>query len=158
MRRIAPIIIVVAIAAGFLYWWFSPVQIIKRQTENFLEIITLQASASPARRQLGGYSLNAILGEQVILENSTIPEANGTFDRAELESAYAWLCQQARHTRFDLTRFRSVAVEAKQATVSFTLSALVELPTYRPADGTYEVVFDWQKADDGWRLTAARWK
>jgi hypothetical protein len=157
MRRLFPAIFLLALAGAFLYWWFSPVQVIKRRTESFLKVLTLQASESPTSRQLGAYSLNALLAEQVALESTTINEANGTFERPELESAYAWLCQQARQTHFDLVKFESVAVTGKLAKVTFTLNALVELPTYRPADGIYQVVFDWQETDDGWRLTTAKW-
>jgi hypothetical protein len=37
------------------------------------------------------------------------------------------------------------------------LSGLVELPHYRPADGLYDVSFDWKNGDDGWRLARAVW-
>jgi len=157
MKRIFPAILLLALAGAFLYWWFSPVQVVKRRTGSFLKILTLQASESPASRQLGAYSLNALLAEQVALESTTINEANGTFERPELESAYAWLCQQARQTRFDIVKFESVAVTGKRAKVTFTLDALVELPTHRPADGIYQVVFDWQETNDGWRLATAKW-
>jgi hypothetical protein len=42
--------------------------------------------------------------------------------------------------------------------VKLSLTGLVELPTYRPADGTYDVTFDWQKEEDGWRLSRAVWQ
>jgi ketosteroid isomerase-like protein len=35
---------------------------------------------------------------------------------------------------------------------------LVELPTYRPADGEYDATFDWEKGEDGWRLARASWR
>jgi hypothetical protein len=157
MRRLLPVILTVIIAGGCLYWWFSPEQVVKRRTESFLKILTLEATESPTSRQMGAYSLNALLAGQVALENPTINEANGSFERPDLESAYAWLCQQAKQTRFELVNFESVTISGKAAKVTFTLNALVELPTYRPADGVYQVVFDWQEAEDGWRLTSAKW-
>jgi hypothetical protein len=157
MKRLIPVVFFIILAGAFLYWWFSPAQVIKRRTESFLKVLTLQASESPTSRQMGAYSLNALLAEQVALENPTINEANGSFERPDLESAYTWLCQQAKQTRFELVNFESVSVTGKTARATFTLNALVELPTYRPADGIYQVVFDWQEAEDGWRLTSAKW-
>lgn len=157
MKRIIPALLLLALAGAFLFWWFSPEQVVKRRTESFLKVMTLEGSESPTSRQLGTYSLNALLAEQVSLESSTIHEANGTFERPELESAYSWLCQQAKKTHFDLVKFDSINVAGTRAKVAFTLDALVELPNYRPADGNYQVVFDWEKAEDGWRLSAAKW-
>lgn len=157
MKRLVPASILLGLAAGFLVFWFTPAQVVKRRTESFLKVITLDASENPTRRQLGAYSLNALLAEQVELESTTIHEANGSFARSQLESAYAWLCQQARQTRFHLVKFQSVTVTGNRAEVSFTVDALVELPNYRPADGSYQAVFHWHETHDGWRLAKARW-
>jgi hypothetical protein len=50
-----------------------------------------------------------------------------------------------------------VDIAANSANVSFSLNAVVELPAYRPADGPYEVLFRWQRDDDGWKLASAKW-
>jgi hypothetical protein len=157
MKRLGLPIFIAALLGAFLFWWFSPVQIIKRKTKNLLETLTLQASTGTATRQLGVYSLNALLADEVTLESTAIREANGSFERSEMESAYSWLCQQAKHTQFDLISFHSVTVSNQSAEVAFSLQAVVELPAYRPADGPYEVIFRWQHDDDGWKLASATW-
>jgi ketosteroid isomerase-like protein len=123
-----------------------------------LATLTLDSDTGKAGRQMAAYSLNALLASQVELENPEIQEANGSFERAELESAFSWLCNQARQTRFEAGKFHSVSVSGDAAKVKLSLTGLVELPTYRPADGTYEVTFDWQKEEDGWRLSRAVWQ
>jgi hypothetical protein len=157
MKRIGLPIFVLALLGAFLFWWFSPVQVVKRRTETLLETLTLQASTGVPSRQMGVYSLNSLLATEVELESDSIREANGSFERPEMESAYSWLCQQAKQTRFDLEKFHSVEIDGDQANVRFSLIALVELPSYRPADGEYEVSFRWQREDDGWKLAAAKW-
>lgn len=157
MKRIGLPIFVFALLGAFLFWWFSPVQVIKRKTKTLLETLTLQASTGTASRQLGVYALNALLADEVELKSTSIREANGTFERSEMESAYSWLCGQAKHTQFDLISFHSVDIDDKTANVNFTLNAVVELPTYRPADGDYDVQFRWQREDDGWKLASAIW-
>ena len=106
---------------------------------------------------MGVYSLNALLTPEVELETPTIPEANGTFERAEMESSYSWLCEQAKQTRFELVKFHSVKIDGDRADVAFSLDALVELPSIRPADGRYEVTFRWLRGDNGWLLSKAKW-
>lgn len=157
MKRIALPVFAAAILAAFLFWWFSPVQVVKRRTHTLLETLTMEAVTGKAARQTGVYSLNALLASEVELVTPTIPEANGTFERQEMESAYSWLAEQAKMTRFDLVKLHSVKAQADQADVTFSLDAVVELPNSRPADGRYEVVFRWIRENDQWRLSRAEW-
>ncbi|RYD32604.1 MAG: hypothetical protein EOP85_21575 [Verrucomicrobiaceae bacterium] len=158
MKRPAILLLAAAILVASGVWWFSPEQVLKRKTKSLLSTLTMESGVGAVSRQAGAYSLNAILAEEVELENPTISEANGTFQRNELESAYSWLSNQAKQTRFELLYFRSVKIEDKEATVELTLQGLVELPNYRPADGSYDAVFEWRQEEDGWRLHRAAWK
>lgn len=157
MKRIALPVFVIALLAAFLFWWFSPVQVVKRRTQTLLETLTMESVTGTAARQTGVYSLNALLASDVELVTPTIPEANGTFERQEMESAYSWLAEQARMTRFDLVKLHSVKTAGDHADIAFSLDALVELPNSRPADGRYEVVFRWVRENDQWRLARAEW-
>lgn len=158
MKRPAIFTVILAVLVGLGVWWFSPVQVLKRRTQALLATLTLDSGTGKGGRQMAAYSLNALLASQVDLENPQIPEANGSFERAELESAFSWLCNQAKQTRFEAGKFHSVSVNGDVAKVKLSLTGLVELPTYRPADGTYNVTFDWQKEEDGWRLSRAVWQ
>ena len=157
MKRFAIPAAALLVLAGFLLWWFSPVQILKRRTLSLLETLTMDAGTGKSTRQLGVYSLNALLAPEVELSTPTIDQANGSFERSELESAFSWLCQQAKQTRFELDEFRSVKISGDRGEVVFSLEALVELPAYRPADGRFQVTFHWQREQETWRLTAADW-
>ena len=145
MKRLAIPLAVAGLLAVFGVWWFSPTQVLKRRTKSLLTTLTLDGGSGKVGRQMAVYSLNALLAAQVGLDNPTIKEANGTFERAELESAFSWLCEQAKQTRFKLGKFQSVTVTGDTSQVTLTLSGLVELPTYRPADGNFDVTFDWRK-------------
>jgi hypothetical protein len=158
MKRLVIFAVGMVAAVAFGIWWFSPVQVLKRRTESLLTTLTLDSGTGKAGRQMVAYSLNSLLASQVELENPEIEDANGSFERAELESAFSWLCNQARQTRFEAGKFHSVNVNGDAAKVKLSLTGLVELPTYRPADGTYDVTFDWQKEEDGWRLRRAVWR
>ncbi len=141
----------------FGLWWYSPTQVIKRRTANLLSTLTLDKGEGKTTRHLGAYSLNGLLADTVELETPTINEANGSFEREELESAFSWLCDQAKRTNFEMKEFREIKFAGDKATVKLVLTGLVELPTYRPADGNYQVTFGWVKGKDGWRLERAVW-
>lgn len=141
----------------FAVWWLSPVQVVKRRTTALLETMTLAAGDGKMGRHASGYSLDRLLAAKVTLETPTIGEANGTFERSELSSAFSWLCDVAKQTRFDVESFDSVNINGASADVNLTLVGLVELPTYRPADGTFDVKMHWIETDDGWRLDKAVW-
>ena len=158
MKRYAIAGLLVAAMAGFAFWWFSATQVLKRRTELLLSVLTLDAGSASTSRQMGGYSLNALLASQVELENPTLKEAEGSFERSELESAYSWLCSQAKQSHFRSEDLKSVTVTGDKAQVVLTLEAVVELPNYRPVDGRYDATLDWVKEEDGWRLVRASWK
>ncbi|MGL5016533.1 MAG: hypothetical protein ACRDBP_00245 [Luteolibacter sp.] len=158
MKRFVIPLVVVGLLAGFGIWWFSPSQVVKRRTESLLETLTLDGGSGKVGRQMAVYSLNALLAPRIELENPTITEASGSFERPELESAFSWLCGQAKQTSFKAEKFRSIRVTGNKATVEMTLTGLVELPTYRPADGRFDAIFDWEKEEDGWRLARASWR
>jgi hypothetical protein len=157
MKRFGLPIVILAVLGAFLFWWFSPVQVVKRRTHTLLETLTMESVSGKASRQTGVYSLNALLAGEVELVTPTIPEANGTFDRSEMESAYSWLAGQAKQTRFELLEIHSITIDGNQADVSFSLEALVELPSSRPADGRYVVTFRWVNDENSWRLARAEW-
>jgi hypothetical protein len=143
--------------AGFLFWWYSPEQVLKRRTGAMLEALTLDPGAGRSARQMQVYALNTLLAPEVTLENPDIDEANGSFERPDIESAFSTLCQLAKQTRFELLDLDSVTANGDSGKVSCTLKALVELPAYRPADGIYQAEFQWRHGDDGWRLESAKW-
>lgn len=157
MKRILLPLSVLLLLGVFALWWYSPVQVLKRRTGKLLETLTLESGTGKGGRQLAGYSLNSLLASEVELDAPSIPEANGTFPRSEMESAFSWLCQQAKETRFDLEQLHSVRMDDDHAVVELTLDALVELPRHRPVDGKYDVAFQWQLEEDSWRLTRAEW-
>lgn len=157
MRKLGLTLVVFALLGSFAYWWLLPVQVLKRRTEKILHALTLASDSGRANRQTGVYALNAVLSSTVQLDAPTLSEANGTFDRSEVESAFSWLCQKALQTHFVVEKFHSVTIDGDQADVTFAIDALVELPTSRPIDGRYEVTFRWQFEHEAWHLTRANW-
>lgn len=158
MKRFVIPLVIVGLLAAFGVWWFSPTQVVKRRTQSLLATLTLDAGNGKVGRQMAVYSLNALLAPRVELENPTISEASGSFERPEMESAFSWLCEQAKQTRFKTEKIHSISITGDKAQVHLTLTGLVELPTYRPADGKFDATFDWEKEEDGWRLARASWQ
>lgn len=157
MKRIAPILAFIILLAAFGYWWYSPTQVLKRRTDSLLRTLTMDLGKGTAARQMGVYSFNSLLAEDVELNSPSITDANGVFARSEMESAYSWLCEKAKQTRFQRVKLDSITTEGNTGVVKFTLLALVELPNSRPADGIYQTTFHWQKTESAWLLTRADW-
>ncbi len=157
MKKFLPVLFVILVVVAFSLWWFSPAQVIQRRTHNLLRTMTLEAGSGKAARQMGGHTLNALLAAEVELRSEALPQANGVFDRSELQSAYSWLCEQAEESRFEVRRIDSVSIDGDHGTVRCMLNALVVLPNSRPVDGNYEVILHWTLEDDSWRLARATW-
>lgn len=157
MKRLAITGFFLVSLVAFGAWWFSDKQVLTRRANSLMETLTMDSGTGKATRHLGAYSLNNILAPQVELDTPTIKEANGSFGREELESAYTWLCDQAKQTRFKLLEIQSIKITGETAEMKLRLEGMVELPTYRPAEGEYKVTYKWKKFNDGWRLEKASW-
>jgi len=157
MKRAIILVVFLVILTGLGAWWFSDKQVLKRRTNSLMTTLTMDGGTGKTTRHLGAYSLNSILAPSVQLDTPTIKEANGTFERSELESAYSWLCDAAKQTRFEVVKFESITITGVEADMKLRLTGNVELPTYKPAEGEYDVTFQWKKWEDGWRLEKARW-
>ena len=151
--------IAVLLAVGFLVWFLSPVQVVKRRTNKLMDTLTLEQGSGGTGRQFNTLALGTLLAESVTLETPTIEEADGDHSRDALTSGFGWIARRnGSFTKFEVVKFHTITVEGDQARVNATIEGVVALPTYRPADGMYEVELDWSRGDDGWRLTKAVWR
>ncbi len=157
MKRILIALAIAAVIGGFLIWWLSPSQVVKRRTHSLMSTMTLEKGSGMAARQLGVYSLNGLIADELILETPTIEQANGTFPHDQIESGFSWLGSQASFTKFEVETIHSIEVDGNRAKVKATIEGTVVLSEYRPADGMYDVELDWVREEDGWKLTRARW-
>lgn len=144
--------IIVVLSAA---WWFSPEQVIKRRSISFFEVLTIDLSKPPTTRALAVYSLHPYLAAEVEVSTPNPEEANGTFAREELESAFSSICQYALQCRFSEPVFEHVKIEGKRASVELTLQAEVEFPEMRIADGPFRVKLEWLRGEKDWLLERA---
>ncbi len=154
--RIALIAAIVLIPLGM--WWFSPEQVIMRRTKHLMEVLSLDEGTGGPLRQAKVFSMNGMLAPEVELVIPDVSDANGTFDKAEMEAAFSWICENAKQSRFDVTAFRKVDINGDTATVSFLAEGYLEIGGGRPADGKHEVTIVWKKGGDGWRYDKIEWK
>lgn len=157
MKKILHLVWVVAVAGGFCVWWFSPVQVVKRKTDRFLELMSFEKGTGRAGRQAGVYSLNALLAAEVELSSESHPEVEGMHERQELESAYAWMAEHVIQSSFTRVSFGKIEIREPMAEVELVVDGLVELPGNKPLDGRYVVSLLWMADENQWRLGHARW-
>ena len=158
MKKLIAIVVLIAALIPLGMWWFSPERVIKGQTKHLMEVLTLSSGTGGVMRQAKVFSMNAMLAPEVTLTIPDIADANGTFDKQEMESAFSWICQNAKKSEFRVTEFTDVAIDGDRAKVSFTAEGFLELGVGRPADGKFDVTIHWKKAGDGWRYDAVSWK
>ncbi len=158
MKKLWIALIAAALLIPLGMWWFSPEKVIMRRTQHLMEVLSLSKGSGGPLRQAKVFSMNGMLAPDVELVIPEIADANGTFDKQELESAFSWICENAKESRFDVTSFRDVDVNGDTAIVTFLAEGFLDLGSMRPADGTFEVTIFWKKGGDGWRYDKVIWK
>ncbi len=158
MKRLWFFLAIFLIFIPIAAWLLSPKQVIMRRTKHLMEVMSISEGTGAAIRQAKVFSMNAMLAPQVTITAPEISDANGTFDKAELESGFSWICQNARSSDFRITAFSKIEIEGDKATVDIVADAVMKLPAYSPANGTYLVTIEWVKGGDGWRFEKVTWK
>jgi hypothetical protein len=157
-KLLIPVMALVAVVAVLL-WFYSPEQVVKRRTGKLMSILTMEDTGGGNSRQLSALGLGGLIAEELALETPTIEEANGVHQRTDIESGFDGLTRIANFTKFEIVEYHAITILGEDARVSATIEAVVALPSYRPADGLYEVELDWKKEKDGvWRLSRAKWQ
>lgn len=158
MKKLWIALIAALVLIPFCMWWFSPEKTIMRRTQHLLEVLSLKEGTGGPLRQAKVFSMNALLAPEVELVMPAIADANGTFDKEEMESAFSWICNNAKQSRFHITTFRNVLINGDTATVDFLAEGFLDLGSSRPADGIFEVSIVWKKSGDGWRYDKVTWE
>lgn len=158
MKKLWTSLAALAVLIPLGIWWFSPDQVLMRRTKHLMEVVSLSGGTGGAIRQAKVFSMNAMLAPKVTMETPDIPDANGVFDKQEVESAFSWICRNARSSSFKVTDFRKVEIDGDRAKVRVTVEGFLELPVYRPVDGAFDVTIHWIKGGDGWRFERTAWK
>ena len=158
MKKLIIVVVAAVILIPLGMWWFSPEQVIKRRTEHLMDVLTMSDGSGGPMRQAKVFSMNGMLAPDVTLTIPEIADANGTFEKQEMESAFSWICQNAKKSDFRITEFREIEINGDSAKVRFIAEGFLELPMGRPADGSFDVTIHWKKGGDGWRYDAVTWK
>lgn len=139
-------------------WWFNTENVIKRRTNYLMEVMSISDGTSRPFRQAKVYSMNAMLADEVTLQIPDVADANGTFDKPQMESAFSWICQNAKESDFRVTDFREIVITGEKAKVRFFVEGFLDLGSRRPADGSFDVTIHWVKSGDGWRCDTVVWR
>lgn len=159
MKRFLPVLVLIAAVTGLSLWWFSPRQIVMRRTEKLLEVLTIPEAATRQSRHGGAYSFNALIGKSVMLSNPDIEEANGTFRKDEIETAYSYLANHAKRTHFRPKDWVSAIRHGAEYEIVIDLDAYVELRDRKITEGPHRAAFRWRKDEKSvWRLAGVSWK
>lgn len=158
MKKLLTVAAVLLVLVPLGIWWFSPEQVIKRRTNHLMEVLTISDGTGGPLRQAKVFSINGMVAPEVEITSPEIADANGTFDKQEIESAFSWICRHAKQSQFRVTEFHEVETDGESARTRVGVEGFLQLPSYRPADGTYEVTIDWIKGGDGWRFEKVLWK
>ncbi len=141
----------------FSMWWFSEERTIKRRSDHLMDVLTISADTKGIFRQAKVFSINGVIAQQIEIESATIAKANGSFQKDQIESAFSWICRNAKESEFEITEFNKIEIEGNRATVSATVKGFMEINSDRVVDGFSDVTLHWEKIDGAWMLTKMIW-
>lgn len=161
MRRLVfPLLLVLALGAGFAAWWFQPEKVLARRVAGLFEAATVEADAGNLTRSTRGNALEGFLAPNVSLEgpDEAAGDYNGPQSRSTLVSLYSYAAKECRRISLEEPEIDRIDIRGDEAAVTARVDAVVELPGgRRPADGLQHFAMTWREIDGKWRLESVRW-
>jgi hypothetical protein len=150
-RPLIAVVVILIISIPLGMWWFSAEQVLKRRTQHLMDVMTISSGSAGPSRQAKVFSMNGLMADEVSITSPDVSEANGKFDKQEIESAFSWICQNAKRSQMKILDYRSVEIDGEKGRVEVLVECLLEMPMGTPISGQYLITIDWAKQDDGWR-------
>ncbi len=158
MRRIIITTVSILSLALLGAWFFSDVQVLKRRCAELTDLLSIESVNGGPLRQAKVYSLNKLLAENVTIETKEIQDLRGSFDRQEIESGFSWILNNAKESKFQIDEYLNIDVINERGVTTLAVEGFMEFPTYRPADGRFEVEIEWMETEEGWKFDRVSWK
>lgn len=147
-----PVIILLAILVaivGFLMWWFSPTQVVKRQINTLVETLNIAADDGKATRASKNQDFSTLLGEKFAAElNASGMQRYFTKDDAiEAHLALISTCQSC-----SLSMSNLVLDRVNDSTFRFTCKAdaSVSLKGGDSQSESGKLTIIWEKTENSW--------
>lgn len=141
-----------ALTIGFLLWWFSDTQVLKRRTAELAGVFTIKADDGKAARLSKNQTLAGLLHPEfscsVDLENH-----RGEHSKDKLIEAHLYLGQVCEASAVRIGKIEVVSVSGKRAEVRSDFSFSVRLKGGESYTETAPATLSWSNADgSGWKL------
>lgn len=108
--------VIFALIVGFLVWWFSASQVIKRNTRELAETLTISAGDSKATRGFKGQDFAALLDADFV-GSVDVENYQGDIGRDDAVSGHQYLGFSCQFTRAEVTEIEIINLEGNQAEV-----------------------------------------
>lgn len=141
----------------FGMWWFSEEKVIKRRSEHLMDVLTISPDTMGIFRQAKVLSIKGVIAPQIEIESATISHVSGSFQIDQIESAFSWICTNAKESQFEIAEFKEIKIEGDKTTVHAKVEGFIEIKGKRVVDGFSDVTMYWGKIDGTWVLTKMIW-
>ncbi|MEM1082880.1 MAG: hypothetical protein AAGI48_02065 [Verrucomicrobiota bacterium] len=160
MRRYLPPIALLIVAALFLAWWFSPVNVLKRRVGNLFDTAAVPPTMSDIARSSRGPNVAEYLANRIEVDapDDFDERLGSSYTRDNAAAYYSGAARYCRQVTFLEPAFENVEITGEDAKVRLRIDTIVELPDRRPVDGILIFDMDWTKAETGWLLKRAAWE
>lgn len=140
------------LATGFLIWWFSDTQVIKRQTVELTELFTMSSGDGKASRVASNQNLAKLL-DQKFTCTIDLDNYQGNHGRDALLEAHLYLGQSCQFSSVQVSDINIQSQTDSSATVQAEFSISVRMKGGSTHSESSPATLTWAKtSNDEWRL------
>lgn len=166
-QKIITILVPFVLVLGFLFWWFSSSQVLKRRSADLIDCVRMEQGTGRIERAFKAENLRDLIGDNVTV---VYPQMKSTFshrlstneaitlpeDRAK--SALLYLTELAEWIKVSEEQINVREHDKKSATVDVAFKLESKLNGKSEQSAQLKGVFEYSYSNNRWLLTAARFE
>lgn len=145
---------------GFLGWWYSPTQILKRRCDSFFNVISFSEKQKSAARQVQVLKLADFLDRNVAISGQGISEEiENPLSRGEMQAIFSAASGACTFIAITQRRYEFIGIAGDEATVQVMVH--VDIGHAEGAgrfNGTQRMMLSWHRAKNVWALSKVAWE
>lgn len=159
-RRISIFALLGVLLLGFLGWWYSPTQILKRRCDSFFNVISFSEKQKSAARQVQALKLADFLDRDVALSGQEISEEiESPVSRGEMQAIFSAVSGACTFIAITQRQYEFIGIAGDEATVQVTVHlAIGHAEGARRFNGTQRLMLSWHRAKNVWALSKVAWE
>ena len=151
-RRISIFALLGVLLLGFMGWWYSPTQVMKRRCDSFFNVISFSEKQEPTAKQVQALKLADFLDRDITISGPQISEEiESPISRGELQAVFSAIAEASSFIAITEREYEFIGVDGDEATAQVMVTVEIGHPEAASRfNGSHRMMLNWHRVKKVW--------